>query len=128
MLADDHDIDGGSLSKGGQKVRLKNLNDLDRRTMAARAVFDLRDRIASDLGGSDRLTAMEQELVDNVALLGAMLKDSAANYLSGTPVDLTEFMALTNAQRRLMADLGLERRQKDINATLDGYLRQKASA
>ncbi|CAD7044722.1 hypothetical protein REJC140_03858 [Pseudorhizobium endolithicum] len=110
------------------KVRLKTLADLDRRTLAAKAVYALRDAIVSDLGGREHLSAMQLELIDNVALLGAMLKDSAASYLSGEPVDLTEFMSLTNAQRRLLADLGLERRQKAINADLRSYLSGKVSA
>jgi hypothetical protein len=65
---------------------------------------------------------MQRELVENVAVLGAMLRDAAVSYLSGDPVDLGEFMALSNAQRRLLADLGLERRSRDVTPTLRDYL------
>lgn len=105
-----------------QRVRLRTLADLDRRTSAARAALSLRDSLASDLGGLDHLTAMQRELVENSAVLGAMLKDASARYLSGLPVDLTEFMALTNAQRRLLADLGLERRMHELVPTLAQHL------
>lgn len=116
MALDVQDIDGRSDAKPGSKVRLKTLDDLDRRTRAAQAVFELRDRLVDDLGGKDRLSIMQTELINNAACLGAMLKDSAASYLQGEPIDLTEYMALTNAQRRLLADLGLEKRIKDVSS------------
>ncbi|MDE2466168.1 MAG: hypothetical protein KGO02_20995 [Alphaproteobacteria bacterium] len=112
--------------KALKKARLRTLADLDRRTSAARVAFELRDSIAADLGGFDHLTAMQRELVENTAVLGAMLKDAAASYLSGDPVDLAEFMALTNAQRRLLADLGLERRAHDLAPDLQRYVAAKA--
>lgn len=122
MLADTDQMEAESQAatpaKGGGKVRLRTLDDLDRRTRAAQATFELRDQIAKDLGGIDRLSAMQREIVDGAALLGAMIKDAGATYLSGDPVDLGEFMALTNAQRRLLADIGLERRAKDVTPTL----------
>ncbi|TGT35694.1 hypothetical protein [Mesorhizobium sp. M8A.F.Ca.ET.165.01.1.1] len=122
MQADAAEMEGESAPKGSGKVRLKTLADLDRRTTAARVVFELRDSLAADLGGKANLSVMKLELIDNVACLGAMLKDSAANYLEGEPIDINEFMALTNAQRRLLADLGLERRAlKDITPSLKDY-------
>lgn len=113
--------------KGWPKARLRTLADVDRRTNAAKEAFALRDAVADDLGGWPRLTAMQRALVDNVAVLGAMLKDAAAAYLSGQPVDLAEFMALTNAQRRLLADLGLERRARDVTPDLHDYIEGQAA-
>lgn len=134
MAADTEHKEGDNIAvarqKAAPKVRLRSLGDLDRRTRAAQAVFALRDELASDLGGLDRLSAMQRELVENTAVLGAMLKDAAASYLSGEPVDLAEFMALTNAQRRLLSDLGLERRMQNITPTptLDAYRAQQRGA
>ncbi|MER8388267.1 hypothetical protein NKH14_22600 [Mesorhizobium sp. M1380] len=122
MAADASEMEAESAPKAGGKVRLKTLADLDRRTTAARVVFELRDSLASDLGGKANLSVMKLELIDNVACLGAMLKDAAASYITGEPIDINEFMALTNAQRRLLADLGLERRAlKDITPNLREY-------
>ncbi|CAN7208718.1 hypothetical protein LJR225_000721 [Phenylobacterium sp. LjRoot225] len=104
--------------KAGPKTRLRTLNDLDRRTRAAQATFKLRDEIAEDLGGLDGLSAMERELVANSALMGAMLRDLGASYLTGAQIDLTEFMALANAQRRLLEALGLRRRPRDVTPSL----------
>ncbi|WP_189524093.1 hypothetical protein [Mesorhizobium sp. M8A.F.Ca.ET.165.01.1.1] len=130
MPADADLIDLGSTpnaSRSGAKARLRTLADLDRRTAAAKATFELRNSIASDLGGIDRLSAMQRELVDGAALLGAMIKDLGANYLSGDPVDLSEFMALTNAQRRLLADIGLERKAHDITPDIATFMATKAA-
>ena len=107
---------------------MRTLADVDRRTRAGQAAFKLRDDLAADLGGWDRLSAMQRELIENAAVLGAMLKDAAATYLSGDPVDLAEFMALTNAQRRLLTDLGLERALKDVTPSLRQYLSGKGDA
>lgn len=127
MQPDTTEIEARPDLKAGGKVRLKTLNDLDRRTRAAQAVFELRDKLHRDLGGADRLSVMQCELVDNVACLGAMLKDSAASYLQGEPIDLAEFMALTNAQRRLLSDLGLERRLTDVT-DLASYVSSRSAA
>jgi hypothetical protein len=108
--------------KAGTRVRLRSLADLDRRTRAAQMTFELRDRILADLGGMDRLSAMEMEVVDNAAMLGAMIKDAGTAYLSGDPTDLTEFMALTNAQRRLLEAIGMRRRPRDITPDLSDYI------
>ncbi|MER8923427.1 hypothetical protein [Mesorhizobium sp. M0802] len=130
MLADADPIDTESQAVApskGAKARLRTLDDLDRRTRAAQATFELRDQIAKDLGGIDRLSAMQREIVDGAALLGAMIKDAGATYLSGDPVDLGEFMALTNAQRRLLADVGLERRARDVTPTLQDIIAGRAA-
>lgn len=111
--------------KPGRKVRLRSLADVDKRTSAARAAIALRASLISDLGGSDALSTMEAELVENAAILGAMLRDAAARYLAGEEVDLNEFQTLTNAQRRLLADLGLQRRQKDVTPSLKAYVKAK---
>lgn len=114
--------------KGGAKARLRTLDDLDRRTKAGQAALKLRDDMAADLGGWDRLSAMQRELVSNAALLGAMIEDAGVTYLKGEPVDLAEFMALTNAQRRLLADLGLDRRLTNVTPNAREYLARKERA
>ncbi|WP_287376674.1 hypothetical protein [Mesorhizobium sp.] len=123
MAADTGEMEGETPTKGGGKVRLKTLADLDRRTLAARAVFERRSAFASDLGGDDQLSAMQKELVDSAAMLGAMREDAAASWLSGEPTDLMEFQALVKAQRQIIADLGLKRVARDITDHLDAYRR-----
>lgn len=109
-----------SAKKRKPKARIRTLGDLDRRTRAARDAEELRDRIAADLGGWDEISAMSEELLTGAALLGAVIRDRATSFLSGERVDLVELMSLTNAQRRLIADLGLDR--QPINVTRTGAI------
>lgn len=106
--------------KGG-KTRLLTLSDLDRRTRAAQQALALRGSFLSDLGGEDRVSAAQRELAQRGAILGAMLEDQEARWLSGGSVDLGEYCTLVNAQRRILADIGLERVPRDVT-NLDSYL------
>jgi hypothetical protein len=110
------------------KRRLKALSDLDRRTRAGKAAIALRDAIIQDLGGEERLSAMERAIVQNIAVLGAALDDIAARYLAGEyeSLEMSQYATLANAQRRLLADLGLERRSVELHQHLSSYLATKS--
>lgn len=110
----------------GPKQRLKTLKDLDRRTVAAKAAYALRADIIADLGGSSALSAMQRVLVDHVATLAATLGDMAAKYLAGEDTDMIRYAVLVNSQRRLLADLGLERRALDVTPDLHDYIAEAA--
>jgi hypothetical protein len=112
----------------GRKVRLRTLADLDKRTSAARAAFELRNAISNDLGGDVTLTAMKRAVVHNAAVLGAMLEDMATAYLAGDGTDLSLYATLANAQRRLLCDLGLERKARDITPDLRNYIKDSERA
>jgi hypothetical protein len=106
--------------------RLRSLADLDARTSAAKAAFQLRDAITADLGGSDAITTAQAALIENAALMGAALADMAARYLAGEGADLALYCTIANAQRRLLTDLGLERRARDVTPDLREYLKGAA--
>jgi len=42
--------------------------------------------------------------------------------VAGEALNVTEFITATNALRRLLNDLGRERRMKDITPSIDSYL------
>jgi hypothetical protein len=109
----------------GPKRRLKCLADLDRRTAAAKAAYALQGEIIADLGGPNALSAMQRVLIDHVATLAAALGDIAAKYLAGEDTDMVRYATLANSQRRLLADLGLERRAIDVQQHLSTYLAAK---
>ena len=52
------------------KTKLLTLGQLDGRTVAAKSVRALIDAIEDDLGGSDRLSAGEREIVKRAAVAG----------------------------------------------------------
>jgi hypothetical protein len=103
-------------------VRFLTLDDLDRRTSASRYAVGLRDGLISDMGGDDVATNGQRELAQRAATLGAMCEDREAKWLKGEPVELAEYCTMVNAQRRVLADIGLERRAKNVTPDLSQYL------
>ena len=126
MTPDGTETDAKNRANKGGKVRLLSLSNLDRRTNAARNALALRDAFLADLGGEDRASTGHRELAQRGAILGAMLEDQEARWLRGDGVELAEYCTLVNAQRRVLADIGLERRPRDITPNLADYLATKA--
>jgi len=108
------------------KLRLLSIDQLDGRTMAAKNARALIEAIESDLGGADRLTAAEREIVQRAALASAMLQHAEAMWLMGRPIDVQEYCALTNVQRRSLTTLGLNRRSRDVTPDLSAYIAARA--
>ena len=110
------------------KVRLRSLDDLDNRTAAARRARDLVADLEADLGGGDRLPIGLRELVKRAAMLGAIVEDCEVRWLERKPVDLAEYLSAVNAQRRVLATIGLDRRPRDITPDPLTYAQQRAEA
>jgi hypothetical protein len=113
------------LPRPEHKLWLQTLGDLDLRTKAASHAIALRDNLVSDLGGRDNVTVAEMELCTRAAVLGSMCQHYETGWLSGdTTVDLARYFNAATIQRRVLADVGLQRRAKDITPLAD-YLKQK---
>jgi hypothetical protein len=56
--------------------------------------------------------------VQRAALLSAQLEDFEVRWLQGEVVEFSDYLAAVNVQRRVLATLGLERRQRDAGALL----------
>ena len=110
------------------KLRPLPRADIDRRTAAYRRVEDLTAAIESDLGGADRLSAGERQLVQRTAVTCALLEDMEAMWLAGKPIDAAQYTTLTNSFRRLLETVGLKRVARDITPSLQEYLAQKPDA
>ena len=108
----------GPTPKSAAKVRLLTLDALDQRTSAARRAHDLIAGIEADLGGADRLSEGSRQLVQRAAVLGAYIENCEAQWLGGAAVDLAGYLAAINAQRRVLATIGLERRTRDVSIPL----------
>src|SRR5262245_42592385 len=109
-----------------KKVRLLSLADMDGRTLAAKNAKALIASLEDDLGGADRLSAAERELVQRAALASAVLQDMEANWLSGRGLDVTAYTTLANTQSRLLKLLGLQRRPKDVTPDLSKYIAERS--
>jgi hypothetical protein len=104
------------------KARLLTLDHLDARTAAFKEARSLIISLTNDMGGEDRLSAGERQLVTRAAMTGAIVADFEARWVSGEPVALAEYLSAVNVQRRVLATLGLERRPREIEPTLAQYL------
>jgi hypothetical protein len=108
--------------KSAGKIRLLTLNHLDGRTMAARRARELIEAIESDLGGGDHLSEGAKQLVQRAACLGAFIESCEAQWLGGEAVELSDYLAAINSQRRVLATIGLERRAREVTPTVAAYL------
>jgi len=94
-------IQPGNTPVAASKLRLLTLDPLDHRTAAANRCRDLIAAIELDLGGRDRLSTGERQIIQRAAITGAVLEDIEARWLAGEPIDPALY-ALGNAQRRLL--------------------------
>jgi hypothetical protein len=129
MTADAATIEAGRPPETGGKgkTRLLTLEDLDGRTRAAQHVKETRAEVCSDLGGEDRLSALERAAVDHVSLLDAMIKDVAARWLMGESIEVASIATLVNAFNRSAGVLGWQRRPRDVTPSLHQLLAMKES-
>ena len=111
---------------GDGKLRLVTLDHLDNRTLASRRVHQLIANITRDLTGDDdqsRLTEGTRQLVQRAALLAAIIESNEAQWLGGDAVDLSNYFAAINTQRRILCTLGLDRKAHDITPpSVEAYL------
>ena len=90
--------------------------------MTARRFKDLTEFLASDLGGADRLSQGELQLIRRAALLSAEAEKLEAEWSRGEKFDLLAYCTSANALRRILETIGLERRQRDVTPSLESYL------
>jgi hypothetical protein len=120
VLENSPEIAGGSHADTARvrtrrgKLRLRSLDDLDQRTTAYRRACELIASVEADLGGADRLSTGERQIVQRAALTGALCEDLETRWLAGESIDPALYASLGNAQRRLFECLGLQRRARDI--------------
>ena len=101
------------------KTRLRTLDELDGRTHAAQHAKELVSRLVVDLGGSQQVTVGRHELIKRAAVLGALIEDCEVRWLRKEPVEINDYLAAINAQRRVLVSIGLERRARDVTSLGD---------
>ena len=99
----------------------------DGRSTTARRFKDLYDFVCIDLGGADRLSEGEKQLVRRAAALSAECERQDALWARGeAEFDIAAYSTLTNAVRRVFETLGLQRRARDVTPSLSAYVAAKA--
>ena len=99
------------------------LDDIDGRSALARRYRDILADLISDMGGD--VSAAKMMICRRAATISVWCEQAEAEMAAGEEIDIAEFGTAANALRRLLADLGLERKAKDITPDLAGYLRSK---
>jgi hypothetical protein len=107
--------------------RLFAVEPLDGRTHAAMRFRDLNDDIIADLGGRDRLSTGQIQLVRRAATLSIMAEAMEADAVASKAFDVDLYGQLTDRLGRCLARLGLERKARDVTPTLQSYLQAKAA-
>jgi hypothetical protein len=96
------------------------------RTHGGRRFKELCADLADHLG--DDPTAPQFAIIRRAAALGVWCEQAEAAQAQGEDFDALQYATISNALRRLLADLGLERKARDVTPDLQTYLRQKAGA
>lgn len=94
--------------------RLFTVEPLDGRTHMAMRFRDLNDDIIADLGGRDRLSTGQLQLVRRVATLSVTAEGMEADAVSGKAFDVDLYGQLTDRLGRCLQRLGLERKARDV--------------
>jgi hypothetical protein len=103
------------------------LEHVDGRTNLARRYRDILSQLTSDAGGDP--SEAQSLIMRRAATLGVWCELAEARMAKGEALDIAEFTAASNCLRRLLFDLGLERKAKDItNLTPLEYARQREEA
>jgi hypothetical protein len=111
------------------KMRLITLDHIDGRTAAAKRARQLMETIEADLGGADRLSEGSRQLVQRAAVLGTYIENCEAMWLAGETVELGDYLAAINSQRRVLATIGLERCARDVSElSLSDYIARADTA
>ena len=115
------------------KLRLLTLNSLDARTAAYAGARKSIERLSVDMGGDDRLSEGEKQLIQHAAIIGAFATDFETCWVAGQPcvvagqkIEFFDYLQAAKTQCRLLvaAVSGLPRRAKEVES-LDNYLAQQ---
>lgn len=114
-------------TKQTHRSRISNgsavLDGVDGRSVLARRYRDILGELIRDLGGDP--SAAQDAIARRASALCVWCEQIESVMAAGGDVDIAEFTTATNAMRRLLVDLGLERRAKDITPDIGSYLRSK---
>jgi hypothetical protein len=100
------------------------LAGVDGRSMMARRFREITSGIECDLGGD--LTEAQKHLVARAATLACWCEERETELAKGEEFDASQYATIANALRRLLSDLGLERRARDVTPDLRDYINAKA--
>lgn len=96
----------------------------DARTLWGRRDREIYNAIVADLGGADRLSELEHQVVRRAVGLALRCEQIETELALGKSVDITATATLINAFNRTASLLGLKRRPRDVTP-LEDYISQR---
>jgi len=102
------------------------LSNVDGRTTEMRRYKEILSQLVSDAGGDPSEAIML--IIRRAATIAVWCEQAEVAMANGDDLDIAEFTTATNALRRLLVDIGLERRTKDITPDLRTYVANKREA
>src|ERR1700719_293363 len=96
-------------------TRLFCVDGLDGRSQTARRFRDLVEGMGNDLGGSDRLSEGQRQLIRRAATLSIMSESVEADFIRNLAFDSEAYGVLCDRLGRCLQRLGLERVSRPVN-------------
>lgn len=101
------------------------LAGVDMRTSGGRRFKELCADLVDHLG--DDTTAPQFAIIRRAAALAVWCEQAEADQAQGKELDVAAYTTATNTLRRLLSDLGLERRARDVTPSLSEYIAGRAN-
>lgn len=99
------------------------IGDIDERSLLARRFREIHSQIITDIAGDP--TEAQTQIARRAASLCVWCESAEAEMAKGNEIDIGQFTTAANSLRRLLADLGIERKSRDLTPSLDQYLRTR---
>ena len=114
------------------RTRVSNGSDIlpnvDGRTVTARRIYDIAAAIATDLGGADRISETQLNLVRRFASIATLAEEQEAKLARGEEVNVEQLAQLSSALCRLASRIGLRRVPRNVTPDLRSYLDEVSSS
>lgn len=101
------------------------LQGVDMRTHGGRRYKELCADLVHHLGND--ATAPQLTIIKRAAALSVWCEAADIEQANGGELDVSAYTTATNTLRRLLSDLGLERRARDITPRLSDYIASQAA-
>jgi hypothetical protein len=98
--------------------------DLDKRSALYRQYADVVSDLEAHLGGDP--TVVERAIAEEAAGLIVWCRQARKTLIEGGEFNVGAYTTATNALRRLLVDIGLEARLRDVTPTLNEYMAGRA--
>lgn len=101
------------------------LPDVDGRSAAMRRYKEILAQLTADMGGDP--SEAQTMIARRAATLAVWCESAEADMARGAAFDIASFTTAANSLRRLLADLGLERRPRDVTPTVRDFIEGRAA-